>query len=110
MPYFVYILFSNKLNRFYVGITKNVDSRINQHNKGESTYTSAGIPWSLLWSTVKSTLKDVEELELKLKNLSQERKIRFINKYDKGIEDQILLKEISNLLKSNKKRNPDRTV
>ena len=100
MHYYVYILYSSKLNRFYVGFTKNVDSRLSEHNHGDSSYTSTGIPWSLLWSTVKSTMKDAVELEQKLKNLSRERKIRFMNKYDEGIEDQILLKKISDLVSS----------
>jgi len=52
-------------------------------------------------------MKDAIELEQKLKNLSQERKIRFMNKYDKGIENQILFKEISNQFRMIRKLNED---
>ena len=32
--FFVYILFSNKLNRFYIGTTDNVEKRLLEHNSG----------------------------------------------------------------------------
>ncbi len=99
MSYHVYILYSSKLNRFYVGQTIHLHKRLTEHNKGESSYTSTGIPWSLQWSTAKSTRKDAEELEQKLKNLSRERKISFMNKYNEGIDDQILLKKITKLVR-----------
>ncbi len=49
MIYFVYILFSEKLNRFYIGTTDDPHRRLNEHNsiRYPNTYTSKGIPWSL---------------------------------------------------------------
>lgn len=85
MSHHVYILYSNKLQRFYVGLTINLDRRLDEHNKGKSSYTSTGTPWNLLWSTTKPTLSAAEILERKLKNLSRERKVKFMKKYHEGI-------------------------
>ena len=48
--YFVYILYSNKLDRYYVGSTGNLEDRLKRHNSGRSTYTKPGIPWNLVYS------------------------------------------------------------
>jgi putative endonuclease len=87
MKYQVYILYSKKLNRLYVGHTYDLNKRLLQHNKGESFYTSQGIPWRLLWSSIKDSKSKAEILESKLKNLSRNRKITFMNKYHIGILD-----------------------
>lgn len=44
---FVYIIKSNKNNRFYIGSAENVALRLEQHNKGENKSTKAYRPWSL---------------------------------------------------------------
>ena len=93
MSYFVYIIFSKRLNRFYIGFTKDLDNRIQEHNSGESPYTSQGMPWKLIWTTTKSTTRSAEVLEQKLKNLSRDRKIKFIKKYKEGIRDPDIFNE-----------------
>lgn len=94
MNFHVYILYSTKLNRFYIGHTTNLENRLIEHNSGESLYTSQGMPWKLVWSTIKENYRQAEDLEFKLKNLSKVRKIKFMNKYEEGIVDIELLKEI----------------
>ena len=47
--FFVYILQSISLNRFYVGHTASLEDRLNRHNNGRSKYTKAGIPWKLVY-------------------------------------------------------------
>ena len=48
--YSVYILYSEKLDRFYIGTTDDVDRRISEHNTGhyEDSFTSKGQPWKLI--------------------------------------------------------------
>jgi len=94
MTYYVYILYSHKLNRFYVGQTSNLENRLIEHNRSESLYTSQGAPWTLLWSASKDSLRVSEALEQKLKNLSPDRKIRFMLKYEEGIEDRKLVESL----------------
>ena len=47
--YFVYVIYSVKLNRFYTGTTDDLDKRIEQHNSVfyPNSFTSKGIPWEL---------------------------------------------------------------
>ena len=47
--YFVYIIYSEKLNRFYTRTTDDLDKRIEQHNSAfyPNSFTSKGIPWQL---------------------------------------------------------------
>ena len=48
--FFVYIIHSRRLNRFYVGSTVNIEKRLREHNAGYSLSTRAGCPWELIHS------------------------------------------------------------
>ena len=65
--YFVYILFSEKLNKYYIGYTKNIESRLELHNHGRETYTSKGAPWKLVY---------FENLDSELSAIRREREIK----------------------------------
>ena len=45
----VYVLFSEKLNKFYVGACVDIGRRLYEHNIGHSKFTSLGIPWRLVY-------------------------------------------------------------
>jgi putative endonuclease len=49
MKYFVYILFSPKFHRTYVGQTGNLENRLSCHNNGRVRSTKHYRPWSLLY-------------------------------------------------------------
>lgn len=51
--YFVYILWSDSLNRFYIGQCNDMQRRLEEHNAGHNLSTKAGIPWTLIWHTQK---------------------------------------------------------
>jgi putative endonuclease len=46
--YFTYILHSESVNKYYVGSTKNLVNRLEEHNKGEGKYTKSGKLWNLI--------------------------------------------------------------
>lgn len=47
--YFVYSIQSELYpNRFYIGITTDIDRRIQEHNTGKSIHTNKFYPWKLL--------------------------------------------------------------
>ena len=50
MPCHLYILFSEKLNKFYVGSTTELERRLLEHNRGKEKFTKTGIPWELVYS------------------------------------------------------------
>ena len=79
--YYVYILFSKKFDKFYVGQTNNFDVRLKQHNDGYDGFTKPYRPWQKALIIEKHNRTEAMELERKLKNLSKQRKIAFIVKY-----------------------------
>jgi putative endonuclease len=48
MDFKVYILWSESLQKFYVGHTNNIEDRIDRHNKGYERFTSTGVPWMMI--------------------------------------------------------------
>ena len=48
MMFKVYILWSEKLQRYYVGSTNDLNDRLHRHNSGDGKYTSKGTPWKLV--------------------------------------------------------------
>ena len=61
--YTVYILFSEKLNKYYKGQTQNLKDRLYRHNAGQERYTKTGVPWKLIFFTTKPTLSEAMILE-----------------------------------------------
>ena len=47
--YYTYILRSRKDKRQFVGLTKNIDTRLEQHNNGEVKSTKEFSPFTLLY-------------------------------------------------------------
>ncbi|MEQ9403150.1 MAG: GIY-YIG nuclease family protein, partial [Cyclobacteriaceae bacterium] len=43
-------IFSEKLNKFYVGSTQDLTIRLDDHNNSRSAFTKTGKPWKLVWS------------------------------------------------------------
>jgi putative endonuclease len=81
MQFFVYILYSPSFDKYYIGQTANITDRLYRHNSGFEKSTSPYIPWKMIWSTEKPTRGEALVLEKKLKNLSKDRILQFIQKY-----------------------------
>jgi len=47
--YIVYILKSHNFPKSYVGMTDNLERRLNQHNQGYHFYTKRYLPWSVIY-------------------------------------------------------------
>ena len=84
MEFWVYILKSIRYGKYYVGQTKEIGVRLDQHNNGYEKSTSPFAPWELIWVGTKSTRGEAMKLEKKLKNLSKQRLEVFISKYIQG--------------------------
>ncbi len=48
--WYLYIIYSSKIDRYYVGITENLNLRLERHNLGWGRYTKRGIPWVMVYS------------------------------------------------------------
>ena len=81
MEFFVYILYSPSFDKFYIGQTNNAEQRLARHNAGSEKATQPNRPWILKWHGKKKSRAEAMSLEKKLKNLSKQRLIAFIEKY-----------------------------
>jgi putative endonuclease len=67
MEYFVYILYSSRIGRYYAGHTDDVAARVTEHNRGKGNYTSKGTPWTLVTTFACATRAEAMQLELQIK-------------------------------------------
>jgi putative endonuclease len=62
--YYIYVLWSSKLQKRYIGSTDIVGKRINEHNRGSNKFTKGGIPWTKIYQ---------EEFQTKTEALKREK-------------------------------------
>ena len=48
--WYLYIIYSDNIDRYYVGVTENLKLRLERHNLGWGRYTKRGIPWVIVYS------------------------------------------------------------
>ncbi|SRR3989338_2171633 len=67
--FIVYILKSRKVNRHYIGSTKDIQKRLKDHNEGLNRSTKFGIPWEVIYTEKGfKTRRAAEERERELKS------------------------------------------
>ena len=66
--YRVYILHSQKIDRFYIGHTADMNDRLQRHNNGEVFSTKAHRPWELVYSEEFETRREAMMRERELKS------------------------------------------
>ncbi|WP_127140266.1 GIY-YIG nuclease family protein [Flagellimonas marinaquae] len=67
MEYFVYIVYSKALDRYYVGHSQDLDDRMNRHNSGRSKYTKIARDWEV---------KNTERFSARSEAIGRERDIK----------------------------------
>jgi putative endonuclease len=85
MPFYVYILYSQVHDRYYIGQTDNVGERLQRHNNGYEKSTSSFIPWAIKFVIEKQTRGEAMILEKKIKNLNRKKLLLFIEKYSDSL-------------------------
>ncbi len=76
--YYTYILFSQKLNRYYTGSTEDVERRLQQHNWSRTPSTKAGIPWELVYKEKYETKSEAVKREYEIKRRKSRKYIEFL--------------------------------
>ncbi|MFN8416193.1 MAG: GIY-YIG nuclease family protein [Cytophagaceae bacterium] len=66
--FFVYILFSQKNQKYYIGSSQNLEERLFRHNSGHSTFTKTGIPWVLVYKESFATRAEAVQREKYIKS------------------------------------------
>lgn len=77
--YFVYILFSSKTEKYYIGSKDNLDSRLKHHNAGSTPSTKAGAPlWEIKYLESLPDRTTALKRELEIKNKKSKRYIEWL--------------------------------
>ena len=66
--YSVYIMYSQKLDKYYIGYSSDVEDRLRKHNRNSKGFSSLGIPWILLYTECFESKKEALAREKQLKN------------------------------------------
>ena len=69
----VYILYSQKSSRYYVGQTADIEKRLKRHNSGLVNSTKFGKPWELILSLEVANRKKAILLERRIKKRGAKR-------------------------------------
>ena len=80
---FVYILYSNSLNKYYVGETVDIQERIKHHNSGfyDNAYTKQTKDWILFYSIECKSRVQARKIETHIKKMKSKTYIRNLLKY-----------------------------
>jgi putative endonuclease len=77
--FYVYILYSPKIKKFYAGQTDDLEKRLLDHNRGASRFTTKGVPWILVTSFSNTCRSEAIKLESKIKSRGIKRFLQDIN-------------------------------
>ena len=65
--WYVYIIYSDKIDCYYTGMTDNLDWRLERHNQGWGRYTKQGIPWRFVHTEKYNSKSDALKREKEIK-------------------------------------------
>ncbi|TDS12854.1 putative endonuclease [Maribacter caenipelagi] len=79
MPFTTYIIYSQTLDRYYIGCTENIEERLERHIKGNgSTYTKKVKDWVLKWQRNFETRSEAVSFELLIKKKKSRKYIEYL--------------------------------
>ena len=67
MPYFIYIIYSEKNSKYYIGCCGDLEVRLAQHNGGRNISTKSGIPWKLMYTETFDSFTEARRREAEIK-------------------------------------------
>jgi putative endonuclease len=67
MPFYCYILHSQKLDQYYIGHTEDVDNRLFRHNNSGSKATKKANDWTLVYKQEYSSRSEAMKAEMAIK-------------------------------------------
>ena len=70
-----YIIYSEKLNKYYIGACIDLHRRLYEHNIGHSKFTSTGIPWKTVYIEEFKTLQEATTRENYIKKMKSRKYI-----------------------------------
>lgn len=92
--HFIYILYSKKLKKYYIGETHDVKLRLDQHNQGfydKNSFTKKGQPWELVFQLQCNSKKQAQQIEKHIKKMKSKKYIQNLIQYQE-IQEKLVLK------------------
>jgi putative endonuclease len=87
MAYWVYILYSKKLDKYYIGCTDDINRRLAEHNAVDNrNWTASGSPWTLYHSMSCHSLKQARQIEYHIKQMKSKKYINNLKHYPEMAE------------------------
>ena len=65
---YTYIIYSSKIDKYYVGATNDLVRRLSEHNRKKGKYTDVGIPWDLVYKEEYENILMAKRREREIKN------------------------------------------
>ena len=75
---YVYIIYSDRIDKFYIGYTKNLEQRILTHQVDEGKWTAGKGPWRLVYFEEFKDDTTARKRELALKNAKNRRYLNWV--------------------------------
>ncbi|WP_405251644.1 GIY-YIG nuclease family protein [Dokdonia sp. Asnod3-C12] len=67
MSFYIYILFSSSLNRYYIGSTNDVEERFKKHLSSNKGFTSKAKDWEVKYTESFETRSEAVQREMQIK-------------------------------------------
>ncbi len=85
MSFFTYIIYSDSKNKYYVGYTQDIETRVCKHNNGATPSTRPGRPWILVYSEEYTEKSAAIRREIEIKKMKSRKYIeQLIGKTQNG--------------------------
>ncbi len=91
--YYCYIIYSEKLDKFYIGETEDLEERLRFHNSGffKNSFTSKTSDWTLIHSISCKSRRQARLIEKHIKEIKSRKYLLNLSKYPK-MTDKLLVK------------------
>ena len=84
MSFYTYILYSNKLDRYYIGSCEDLVSRLKRHNEKSTKSTKCGIPRIIVYSENYLTRAETMARESDIKKKKSRKYIEYLIAHKNG--------------------------
>jgi putative endonuclease len=76
--FYVYIIYSQSIDKFYIGYTTDIEKRLIDHNSGISAFTSKTKDWKLKYSEKYETMELAMKREREIKSKKSRKYIEWL--------------------------------
>jgi putative endonuclease len=78
--FYTYIIYSNTLNKYYVGSCQNIEQRLQDHLNSRSKFTKVAKDWELKYFETFSTRSEAYQREMQIKKMKSRKYIETLIK------------------------------